>query len=208
MNPMDVVPVNPNTINIPRVPSGWFSKEFDSTYPQRLKGIITPNEFQELIQNINKKLSSKKPSIILLFPVLIEIVNIALFVVSAVFSERIGSTISRILIYGGIRITILAIICFFIVISFAQSRRPVKMRQAIESESIKYSTRSSKPCSWHLNTTRYYGEMYKGYRQIRVVTSKSHVPYRNSKLTHILQDSLGGNARTTIILYCSLTSVG
>ncbi|CAF1098146.1 unnamed protein product [Adineta steineri] len=156
MNPMDVVPINLNAINIPRVP-----------------GIITPNEFQELIQNINKKLSSKKTLIILLIPVLIEIVSIALFVVGAVLSERIGSTISRILIYDGIGITILAIICFFIVISFAQSRRPVEMRQAIESESIKYSTRSTKPCSWHLNTTRYYGEMYKGYRQIRVVTSVS-----------------------------------
>ncbi|CAF0830329.1 unnamed protein product [Adineta steineri] len=38
--------------------------------------------------------------------------------------------------------------------------------------------------------------------------TKSHVPYRNSKLTHILQDSLGGNARTTVILCFSLTSVG
>ncbi|CAF0794741.1 unnamed protein product [Adineta steineri] len=125
MNPRDVVPVNPNAINIPQVPVGWFSKEFDSTYPQRLKGIITSNEFQESIQNINRKLSSKKPLIILLISVLIEIVSIALFVVGAVLSERIGSTISRILIYGGIGINILAIICFFIVISFAQSRRPI-----------------------------------------------------------------------------------
>ncbi|CAF0856878.1 unnamed protein product [Adineta steineri] len=90
MNPMDVVPVNPNAINIPRVPADWFSKEFDSTYPQRLKGIITPNEFQESIQNINKKLSSKKPLIILLIPVLIEIVNIALFVVSAILINPEG----------------------------------------------------------------------------------------------------------------------
>jgi kinesin family protein 5 len=31
----------------------------------------------------------------------------------------------------------------------------------------------------------------------------SHVPYRNSKLTHLLQDSLGGNARTVLSIHCS-----
>ncbi|CAF3811678.1 unnamed protein product, partial [Adineta steineri] len=36
--------------------------------------------------------------------------------------------------------------------------------------------------------------------------TKSHVPYRDSKLTRILQESLGGNARTTIIICCSPAS--
>lgn len=31
----------------------------------------------------------------------------------------------------------------------------------------------------------------------------SHIPYRDSKLTRILQESLGGNARTTLIVTCS-----
>lgn len=31
----------------------------------------------------------------------------------------------------------------------------------------------------------------------------SHIPYRDSKLTRILQESLGGNARTTLIITCS-----
>lgn len=35
---------------------------------------------------------------------------------------------------------------------------------------------------------------------------KSHIPYRDSKLTRILQESLGGNARTTIIICCSPAS--
>jgi hypothetical protein len=32
---------------------------------------------------------------------------------------------------------------------------------------------------------------------------KVHVPYRDSKLTRILQDSLGGNSRTSMIACCS-----
>ncbi|KAG9097633.1 hypothetical protein FS749_005873 [Ceratobasidium sp. UAMH 11750] len=34
----------------------------------------------------------------------------------------------------------------------------------------------------------------------------SHIPYRDSKLTRILQESLGGNSRTTLIINCSPSS--
>jgi len=36
--------------------------------------------------------------------------------------------------------------------------------------------------------------------------NKPYIPYRDSKLTRILQESLGGNARTTIIICCSPAS--
>lgn len=36
--------------------------------------------------------------------------------------------------------------------------------------------------------------------------SRAHIPYRDSKLTRILQESLGGNSRTTIIICCSPSS--
>ena len=39
-----------------------------------------------------------------------------------------------------------------------------------------------------------------------LVFKKPHIPYRDSKLTRILQESLGGNARTTIAICCSPSS--
>ncbi|XP_072041922.1 kinesin heavy chain-like isoform X2 [Amphiura filiformis] len=35
---------------------------------------------------------------------------------------------------------------------------------------------------------------------------KTHIPYRDSKMTRILQESLGGNSRTTIVICCSPSS--
>ena len=37
-------------------------------------------------------------------------------------------------------------------------------------------------------------------------SQKSHIPYRDSKLTRVLQESLGGNARTTLVICCSPSS--
>lgn len=34
-------------------------------------------------------------------------------------------------------------------------------------------------------------------------TNAPHVPYRNSKLTHVLQDSLGGDSKTAVFINCS-----
>lgn len=34
----------------------------------------------------------------------------------------------------------------------------------------------------------------------------THIPYRDSKLTRILQESLGGNSKTTLVICCSPSS--
>ncbi|KAJ1622037.1 kinesin motor domain-containing protein, partial [Pavlovales sp. CCMP2436] len=36
-----------------------------------------------------------------------------------------------------------------------------------------------------------------------LVNAKPHVPYRDSKLTRLLKESLGGNAKTTLLVVCS-----
>jgi len=36
--------------------------------------------------------------------------------------------------------------------------------------------------------------------------AKAYIPYRDSKMTRILQDSLGGNCRTTIVICASPSS--
>ncbi len=45
---------------------------------------------------------------------------------------------------------------------------------------------------------------------VQVISSlsqrKSHIPYRDSKLTRMLQESLGGNARTILIICVSMSS--
>ncbi|CAI2349692.1 unnamed protein product [Caenorhabditis sp. 36 PRJEB53466] len=62
----------------------------------------------------------------------------------------------------------------------------------------------------HFNSIRKNVTLYVRIRkQIGIVISalaegtKSHVPYRDSKLTRILQESLGGNSRTTVIICAS-----
>jgi len=36
-----------------------------------------------------------------------------------------------------------------------------------------------------------------------LITKAEHIPYRDSKLTRLLQESLGGNYKTTLIVACS-----
>ena len=44
------------------------------------------------------------------------------------------------------------------------------------------------------------------YMKFLLLGSQKFIPYRDSKLTRVLQESLGGNARTTLIICCSPAS--
>ncbi|CAF4285660.1 unnamed protein product, partial [Adineta steineri] len=139
------VPPNANAIKVSLVPTGCCRKGFDSTYPQRLNGIITKDEFEESIKNINRAKSFRITLIICaLISVLIIMGSIALFIVN-----------SKI----GIGLGILAVGILFWPISFFVIRMliPSMMRRSIAKESNKYSLRSPKPCSWRLNALRWWG---------------------------------------------------
>lgn len=45
-----------------------------------------------------------------------------------------------------------------------------------------------------------------GFKFVKFYYAQKFIPYRDSKLTRVLQESLGGNARTTLIICCSPAS--
>jgi hypothetical protein len=120
--------------------------------PIQLNGIMTQDEFKESIQNINESMSSRISYLIvgLIF---------ILFVVGGIIACIASSATVRSSTSGGLPILVgagLGLIgfgllfgcfgCFIIPV-----RRTSRMRQAIANESMKYSRRLPRPCSWILH---------------------------------------------------------
>ncbi|CAF2884358.1 unnamed protein product [Rotaria sp. Silwood2] len=58
-------PTITDSVYVSMAQTGYLKTEFDSTYPIHVNGIISQNEFQNSINNINRKISSNKILIIL-----------------------------------------------------------------------------------------------------------------------------------------------
>jgi hypothetical protein len=39
-------------------------------------------------------------------------------------------------------------------------------------------------------------------------TNRTHIPYRDSRLTHLLKESIGGNTKTVLVVTGTLAEVG
>lgn len=51
----------------------------------------------------------------------------------------------------------------------------------------------------YINTSLHYLEMVIVSLRDRIKGSRQHIPYRNSMMTSVLRDSLGGNCKTTMV---------
>ncbi|CAF1152459.1 unnamed protein product [Adineta steineri] len=157
---MTDVPVTSNVVYIPMVTTNCLNGEFDSTYPIYLNGIIRPDEFQQSIANINRSFSSSNKYFIrccIFFVVTIMIAPLC-FALMRTKEENSGRYFALLII--GIVASLTEFVCIFIGSFYVFKKRVIQMRQAIEEESAKYSSRSI-PCNWKYDFSRaWFGDTY------------------------------------------------
>jgi hypothetical protein len=126
--------------------------EFDSTYPIRLNGIISQDEFRESIHRINHSLSSRKistPCIVIFIMIIIAGIGSMVGGFTSIFSDT--PTFAP-LIGVGIILTIFGATVMLFGCATVSLRYIACIRQVIAEESMKYSSRSPTPCSWRLES--------------------------------------------------------
>ena len=151
------------------ISAGCCKTEFNSTYPVHLNGVITQDEFRQSITNINQSISNRKNLLIVgVLSAIFIIAGIALFIaggITAVTSRSFGFPV---LVAVGFGVFFLGMIVTVVGCIIIQVRFSTRLQQAITTESAKYSTRSIRPCSWRLQTSRYSTG---GYNNRRTVTT-------------------------------------
>lgn len=158
------------------VSAGCCKAEFDRTYPVHLNGIISQQEFHESIERINRSISSRTLLLVsIIFAIVFLLVGFILFIAGGITSVSARKTGFPILIGVAIAIFLFGMILLPVCLIFSQSKRMSELQKAILEESIKYSSRSVSPCSWRLNTNRFYTGFYNNRRvqtvyQVRSMT--------------------------------------
>ena len=142
--------------------------EFDPTYPIHLHGIISPDEFRESINRINRAISSNKILIFLGAIFVLSMIGGMIFFIAG------GITTTSFRKYGfspllavGIAISTIGSMVFAFGCIVIQLRRLARMRRVVAEESARYSSRSPIPCSWRLGSTSPWSGGY--YHSRRVV---------------------------------------
>lgn len=123
-----------------------------------MNGIISQGEYIESIDKINRSFGSNRKFIFLpLISFFIMICLIVIIIPLVVTTTHSSSGVAVVPAVMGVSFGIFFLmIILTIVFSF---RRVARLRQAIAEESAKYSSRST-PCSWRLETTRYFSGGY------------------------------------------------
>ncbi|CAF1202165.1 unnamed protein product [Adineta steineri] len=143
---MTAVSVFLNSIFIPIVQIGFMKFKFNSTYRSQLSGILSPDEFQESMKNINQTLISmnnfRMISLLTFF--------LGLKAAFICISMSINGPFKIDVLFGfSIALFILSLISLIILI-FIVPISLKRIREVIAKESLKYCSRLPAPCDWRL----------------------------------------------------------
>jgi len=150
--------------------------EFDSTYPTRLDGIISPDEFELSINRINRTMISNRTSLRFL-QVLVSvttITGIVLIIISAIKKKsKTSSHLFFPLSIAGAVIIAAGAIVYALSVCYIYTQRSRRIRGIIEHESTEYSKKLPIPSTWRLDSLPDYAN--NDNRYIDHVNTKKNV---------------------------------
>ncbi len=132
------------------------SLQFDSHYPNKLTGIIPPDEFEESIANINRAIRPTLYEKILIFSLfLCSLIGLLIFIAGI---SVIWLSISALWI-PLMSIGFVVFMVFFTIVMFVSSwiyrSCDTRADRAVKAESMKYSMKRPVPTRWRLDMTIY-----------------------------------------------------
>ncbi|CAF1159291.1 unnamed protein product [Adineta ricciae] len=142
-----------NFVYVSTIQTGCVTIEFDSSYPLHLIGIISRDEYQKSIQQINRVFSSNRMTfLVCIISGFCLVIGMTLVILGAAL--QVNSRDNQFPPITGAGITLLFCGATFALIGLCamQYRRTKQLQQAIAKESLKYLPRTPISCSWKLET--------------------------------------------------------